>query len=134
MHQTRVEPEDTAPKDFDEEFVVYCDENEHETPPDGGCVEFQPDTRIDKTSLEEDHVNEIDVYHEIDIEESHSKCELQIQEEELDEEAASQAKLQAEEALKNEGNSINYAKARAELAETVAQIRTIQRLRKKAGR
>ena len=54
--------------------------------------------------------------------------------EDLDEEAASQAKLQAEEALKNEASSMNYAKARAELAETVAQIKTIQRLRKKSGR
>ena len=54
--------------------------------------------------------------------------------EDLDEEAASKAKLQAEEALKGEGSSMNYAKARAELAETVAQIKTIQRLRKKAGR
>ncbi len=54
--------------------------------------------------------------------------------EDLDEEAANQAKLQAEEALKSEGSSMNYAKARAELAETVAQIKTIQRLRKKAGR
>ena len=54
--------------------------------------------------------------------------------EDLDEEAASQAKLQAEEALKNETSSMNYAKARAELAETVAQIKTIQRLRKKSGR
>ena len=54
--------------------------------------------------------------------------------EDLDEEAASQAKFQAEEALKTEGSSMNYAKARAELAETVAQIKTIQRLRKKAGR
>ena len=54
--------------------------------------------------------------------------------EDLDEEAANQAKLQAEESLKNEGNPLNYAKARAELAETIAQIRTIQRLRKKAGR
>lgn len=54
--------------------------------------------------------------------------------EDLDEEAASHAKLQAEEALKNEASSMNYAKARAELAETVAQIKTIQRLRKKSGR
>ena len=54
--------------------------------------------------------------------------------EDLDEEAASQAKLQAEEALKNEASSMNYAKARAELAETGAQIKTIQRLRKKSGR
>ena len=54
--------------------------------------------------------------------------------EDLDEEAANQAKLQAEEAMKSEGSSMNYAKARAELAETVAQIKTIQRLRKKAGR
>tara|TARA_B100000900_G_scaffold150702_1_gene128030 strand:- start:116 stop:526 length:411 start_codon:yes stop_codon:yes gene_type:complete len=54
--------------------------------------------------------------------------------EDLDEEAASQAKLQAEEVLKNEATSMDYAKARAELAETVAQIKTIQRLRKKSGR
>ena len=54
--------------------------------------------------------------------------------EDLDEEAASQAKLKAEEDLKNETSSMNYAKARAELAETVAQIKTIQRLRKKSGR
>ena len=60
--------------------------------------------------------------------------DIAMRAEDLDEEAANQAKIQAEEALKSEGSTLNYAKARAELAETVAQIRTIQRLRKKAGR
>lgn len=47
----------------------------------------------------------------------------------LDEAAALKAKERAEETLKNRETSIDYAKAQAELAEAVAQLRAIQKLR-----
>ncbi|MBI5613233.1 MAG: F0F1 ATP synthase subunit epsilon [Gammaproteobacteria bacterium] len=49
----------------------------------------------------------------------------------LDEAAALQAKERAEDALKNRQANIDYAKAQAELAEAVAQLRAIKRLREK---
>ena len=51
----------------------------------------------------------------------------------LDEAKAIEAKQAAEQALKDRQSDIDYAKAQAELAEAVAQLQTIQRLRKKAG-
>ena len=54
--------------------------------------------------------------------------------EDLDEAAVLRAKEEAERALGDSGAAIDYAKARAELAETVAQLQTIQRLRRRAQR
>ncbi len=51
----------------------------------------------------------------------------------LDEAAALEAKARAEQALKDRKSDIDYAKAQAELAEAVAQLHTIQRLRKRMG-
>ncbi|HHL44997.1 MAG TPA: F0F1 ATP synthase subunit epsilon [Gammaproteobacteria bacterium] len=51
----------------------------------------------------------------------------------LDETAALEAKTRAEQALKDRKSDIDYAKAQAELAEAVAQLHTIQRLRKRMG-
>ena len=48
----------------------------------------------------------------------------------LDEAKALEAKASAEEAIKNRSSEIDYAKAQAELAEAVAQIQTIEKLRK----
>jgi F-type H+-transporting ATPase subunit epsilon len=48
----------------------------------------------------------------------------------LDEAAALQAKTRAEEALRDRGDKIDVAKAQAELAAAVAQIRAIDKLRK----
>jgi len=50
----------------------------------------------------------------------------------LDEAAALAAKQRAEEALKSRQSDIDYARAMAELAEAVAQLRAIRRLREKA--
>ncbi len=52
----------------------------------------------------------------------------------LDEAAALEAKKRAEEALKNRTAEMEYGKAAAELAAAVAQLRTIQNIRKKTGR
>jgi len=52
----------------------------------------------------------------------------------LDESAALKAKERAEEALKNRQANIDYAKAQVELAEAVAQLRAIQKLRQQAHR
>lgn len=54
--------------------------------------------------------------------------------EDLDEAAVLKAKEAAEQALADTGAAMDYARARAELAETVAQLQTIQRLRRRAGR
>ena len=48
----------------------------------------------------------------------------------LDEARALEAKRQAEEAMKNRTSSMDYARAQAELAEAVAQLQAIQKLRK----
>lgn len=52
----------------------------------------------------------------------------------LDESAALKAKERAEEALKNRQANIDYAKAQIELAEAMAQLRAIQKLRQQAHR
>jgi len=48
----------------------------------------------------------------------------------LDEARVMEAKRQAEEAMKNRTSSMDYARAQAELAEAVAQLAAIQKLRK----
>ena len=49
----------------------------------------------------------------------------------LDEAQANAAKKAAEEAMKNRSSDIDYAKSQAELAEAIAQIQAIQKLRQK---
>jgi F-type H+-transporting ATPase subunit epsilon len=49
----------------------------------------------------------------------------------LDEAKAAEAKQKAEEAMVNKGSELDYARAQAELAEAVAQLAAIQRLRKR---
>ncbi|CAH9019932.1 F0F1 ATP synthase subunit epsilon [Candidatus Nitrosacidococcus sp. I8] len=51
----------------------------------------------------------------------------------IDEAAALEAKERAEDTIKNQKDKIDYARAQAELAEAIAQIRTIENLRKKLG-
>ncbi|WP_025871732.1 F0F1 ATP synthase subunit epsilon [Methylobacillus glycogenes] len=48
----------------------------------------------------------------------------------LDETKAIEAKRAAEEALKNNASGIDYARAQAELSEALAQLQTIEQLRK----
>ena len=54
--------------------------------------------------------------------------------EDLDEAQVLKAKEEAEQALVDGEAAIAYAKARAELAETIAQLQTIERLRRRGGR
>jgi len=56
-----------------------------------------------------------------------------IRAEDIDEAAAIEAKHKAEKALENQSSEIEFSMATAELAEAVAQLRTLQALRKKAG-
>jgi len=49
----------------------------------------------------------------------------------LDEERALEAQRQAEELMKDRSSAMDYAKAQAELAEAIAQLAAIQKLRKK---
>ena len=51
----------------------------------------------------------------------------------LDEAKAMEAKQRAEQALKDRKADMDYAVAEAELAEAIAQLQTIQRLRKRLG-
>lgn len=52
----------------------------------------------------------------------------------IDEAAALEAQRAAESALANQQGEFDYSRAAAQLAEAVAQLRTIQGLRKKMGR
>ncbi|MEW4365828.1 F0F1 ATP synthase subunit epsilon [Aliikangiella maris] len=52
----------------------------------------------------------------------------------VDEAAAIAAKEAAEAAMADQNSEIEYSKAAVELAEAVAQLRTIQAIRKKAGK
>jgi len=52
----------------------------------------------------------------------------------LDEASALAAKQRAEEALADRKGDLDYAKAQAELADAVAQLHALQRLRKRANR
>jgi F-type H+-transporting ATPase subunit epsilon len=49
----------------------------------------------------------------------------------LDEAKSIEAKQRAEEALKNRATDVNYASAEAELAQAVAQLHAIKKLRKR---
>ena len=51
----------------------------------------------------------------------------------LDEVAAQEARQRAEAAMENRQGDFEYATAAAELAEAMAQLQTIQRLRRRAG-
>lgn len=51
----------------------------------------------------------------------------------LDEARSLEAKRAAEEAMKNRTSDMDYAQAQAELAEAVAQLHAIQKLRKQTG-
>lgn len=52
----------------------------------------------------------------------------------IDEAAAVEAKQRAEDALRDQRGEMEYARAQAELAESIAKLRTLERLRKKQGR
>jgi len=52
----------------------------------------------------------------------------------VDEAAALEAKQRAEQAIQDRASEFEYAKAQAELAEAVAQLQAIQKLRDRAGR
>ncbi len=54
-----------------------------------------------------------------------------VRAENLDEAKALEAKQHAEQMMRDNKSDIDYAKAQAELAEAVAQLRTIEKLRKK---
>lgn len=56
-----------------------------------------------------------------------------IRAKDIDEAAALEAKAKAEEELADKSGRIDYAKAQAQLAEAVMQLRTLDRLRKRGG-
>ncbi|MDD5578502.1 MAG: F0F1 ATP synthase subunit epsilon [Methylobacter sp.] len=56
-----------------------------------------------------------------------------IRAKDIDEAAALEAKIRAEEALADKSGKIDYATAQAQLAQAVMQLRTLERLRKRGG-
>ncbi len=56
-----------------------------------------------------------------------------IRAKDIDEAAALEAKAKAEEALQNKTGKADYAKAQAQLAEAMMQLRTLDRLRKRTS-
>ncbi|MGZ8161583.1 MAG: F0F1 ATP synthase subunit epsilon [Methylobacter sp.] len=56
-----------------------------------------------------------------------------IRAKDIDEAAALEAKVRAEEALADKSGKIDYATAQAQLAQAVMQLRTLERLRKRGG-
>ncbi|KKO49431.1 ATP synthase F0F1 subunit epsilon [Arsukibacterium sp. MJ3] len=58
-------------------------------------------------------------------------ADVAVRGEDLDEQAALDAQKRATEQMKNAGADFNYAEAAAQLAEAIAQLRVIQKLRKK---
>ncbi len=50
----------------------------------------------------------------------------------IDEKAALEAKIRAEKAISEKTTEVDFARASAELAEAIAQIQTIRKLRKQA--
>jgi len=52
----------------------------------------------------------------------------------MDEAAALEAQKEAEHALQNQSGEFNYSRAASQLAEAAAQLRTIQAIRRKAGK
>ena len=58
-------------------------------------------------------------------------ADVAVRAEDLDEQAALAAQKRAEEAMQHAGADFNYAEAAAQLAEAIAQLRLIQKLRKK---
>jgi F-type H+-transporting ATPase subunit epsilon len=57
-----------------------------------------------------------------------------IRADDIDEAAALESKRQAEDAITEQRAELDYARAQADLAEAVAQLRTLERLRKQAAR
>ncbi len=58
-------------------------------------------------------------------------ADVAVRAEDLDEQAALAAQKRAEEAMQHAGADFNYAEAAAQLAEAIAQLRLIQKHRKK---
>ncbi|GAB1265652.1 F0F1 ATP synthase subunit epsilon [Aurantivibrio infirmus] len=52
----------------------------------------------------------------------------------MDEAAALEAKKEAEQAIQNQSGEFDYSRAASQLAEAAAQLRTLQAIRKKAGK
>lgn len=88
--------------------VKVSDTEEHEFYVSGGMLEVQP------------HVVTV-------------LADTAMRAKDIDEAAAKAAKNRAEEALADKSGKIDYAKAQAELAEAVMQLRTLNRLRKKGS-
>ncbi|HRF88848.1 MAG TPA: ATP synthase delta/epsilon chain alpha-helix domain-containing protein, partial [Pseudomonadales bacterium] len=61
-------------------------------------------------------------------------ADVAVRADDVDEASAESARQQAAQVFTNQSSELDYSRAAAQLAEAVAQIRTIQQLRKKLGK
>jgi F-type H+-transporting ATPase subunit epsilon len=61
-------------------------------------------------------------------------ADVAVRADDVDEASAEAARQQAAQVFTNQSSELDYSRAAAQLAEAVAQIRTIQQLRKKLGK
>ena len=61
-------------------------------------------------------------------------ADVAVRADDVDEASAESARQQAAQVITNQSSELDYSRAAAQLAEAVAQIRTIQQLRKKLGK
>ena len=62
------------------------------------------------------------------------QVDVAVRADDVDEASAESARQQAAQVFTNQSSELDYSRAAAQLAEAVAQIRTIQQLRKKLGK
>lgn len=98
-------------------------------------TELVPGTvRIIKQNGEEEIVYVSGGYLEVQPNSVTLLADTALRAKDLDEASAQEAKRQAELAMENKSAEIDYSTALAQLAEAVAQLRTIQQIREKLGR
>jgi len=89
------------------------------------------EVRVDKGSGEMEHIFVSGGMLEVQPHMVTVLADTAVRAHDLDEAAVLEAKRRAEDALVNKESEFEYAKAQAELAEIAAQLRAIQRLRKR---
>ena len=88
--------------------------------------------RVIKQNGEEDVFYVSGGYLEVQTNSISVLADVALREGDMDENAALEAKKQAEDALTDSPDGLDYSKAAIQLAEAVAQLRTLQAIRKKA--
>ncbi|SEM84505.1 F0F1 ATP synthase subunit epsilon [Halomonas caseinilytica] len=90
--------------------------------------------RIVRGGGEEDHFYVSGGFLEVQPDVVTVLADTAVRADDLDEAAAEKARQEALQAMNDKTAELDYTRAAAELAEAMAQLRTIQQLRRKAGR